>query len=357
MSKIAIDVQTTQGQKTGFGFYVSNLTRELLKIDKKNKYVLLRPDSQQDFSAPQRWWWDQVTVPAKARSQKVDLLHQPAFSAPVRYAGKTVVTVHDIIAVLFGKDIPFFSRQFFAHWMPYSYRYANKIICVSEHTKKDLVKYLHIDESKIVVIPEAAGEEYQPVRDKKKIAQVLNKYKIGKPFILHIGTLNPRKNLSFLIDVFSKVRQTLPDIQLVITGKKGWYYENLFELVEKLGLQKDVIFTGYIEDCEAPVLYSAATVYAFPSLYEGFGLPPLEAMACGTPVVASNMSSIPEVMGNAGILLSPTDKIGWVSALQNVLSSQAEQKKLSDKSLARAKNFSWRQTAQKTIRIYEELLK
>jgi glycosyltransferase involved in cell wall biosynthesis len=174
---------------------------------------------------------------------------------------------------------------------------------------------------------------------------------------LHIGTLNPRKNLSFLIEVFSKVRQNIPNIQLVITGKKGWYYENLFEMVDKLGLHKDVIFTGYIEDQEAPILYSAATIYAFPSLYEGFGLPPLEAMSCGTPIVASNTSSIPEVVGDAGVLLSPIDKIGWSKALQKVLSSTAEQKKMSNQSLERAKNFSWRKTAEKTISIYEEILK
>jgi len=356
MSKIGIDIQTTLGQKTGFGFYVSNLTKALKKVDKNNKYVFLKPETEKDFSAPQRFLWDQVKLPKLAREAKISLLHQPAFSAPVGYRGKVVVTVHDVIAVLFGQDIPFFSRQYFARWMPFSYRFADKIICVSEHTKKDLMRHLRINEEKMVVIPEAAGEQFRPITDEKAISRILEKYHIDSRYILHVGTLNPRKNLDFLIKVFSRVHRLIPDVKLVITGKKGWHFDSLFELVTQLGLEKYIIFTGYIEDNEAPYLYSGASVYAFPSIYEGFGLPPLEAMSCGTPVVASDTSSIPEVVGNAGILLDPKDTESWVKALVRLLRNVDEQKRYSDKSLKQAQNFSWRKTAQATVDVYEELL-
>lgn len=357
MSKIGIDIQTTLGQKTGFGFYVSNLVETLKKVDNKNKYVFFKPETEKDFSAPRRFVWDQFKLPRLARQSGIDLFHQPTFSAPVFYRGKIVVTVHDIIAVLFGHDIPFFSRQYFAHWMPFSYGYADKIICDSEHTKKDLVQYLKIDDRKIVVIPIAAGKDFKPIEDRNKIDRILDKYYINSRYILHIGTLNPRKNLDFLIRVFNRVHKLMPDVKLVIAGKKGWHYESLFELVRHLGLEKYVIFTGYIDDAEAPYLYSAADIYAFPSIYEGFGLPPLEAMSCGTPVIASNTSSIPEVVGDAGILISPTDVESWIKALLRLLRNDNERKEMSAKSLTRAKQFSWTKTANKTIEVYEEVLK
>lgn len=359
--KIGIDIQTTLGEKTGFGFYVENLINNLKKIDTKNNYSFFKPDTSTDLSAPQRLIWDQLKIPQKAKIAKVDILHQPCFSAPIFYRGKVIVTIHDIIAILYGKDIPFYSRMFFSKIMPYSYHRADKIITISEHTKNDIIKYLKIPQDKIKVIYSAAGDEFfsQPVGGlsvlNHKIEAVKKKYKISGKYLIHIGTLNPRKNLSFLIKVFSQVIKQFPDYQLVITGKKGWYYQGLFDSVKELGLESKVIFTGYIEDKEKPLLYKGATIFVFPSLYEGFGLPPLEAMASGCPVISSNTSSLPEILGSAGILLSPSDELAWVRSIKSVLSDKKIQNNLSKQGILQAKKFSWEKTARETLEVYEEV--
>lgn len=353
--KIGIDIQTTLGQKTGFGFYVENLVRHLKKYNHTNQYKLYKPDSSVDFNAPKRFRWDQFVFPNMAKKDHVDILHQPCFSAPVWYRGKIVVTIHDLIAIKFGQDIPFYSRQFFGKWMPFSYRYADRIIAISEHTKKDIINILKIPEEKITVIYEAADEACKFVTDKKIINRVKEKYNITGDYLIHIGTINPRKNLEFLIKVFSQVVKTHPDMKLVITGKKGWYYEGLFELVEKLDLAKSVVFTGYIEDEEKPALYTGAKIFLFPSIYEGFGLPILESMACRTPVISSNTSSLPELMGDAGILLDPKDKTGWVNEINRLLSNETLRQKFIDKSSHQLGKFSWDKCAKETIKVYKDL--
>jgi glycosyltransferase involved in cell wall biosynthesis len=355
--KIGIDIQTTLGQKTGFGFYVENLTKELKRIGGGYDYALISPDTEKDFSAPKRFLWDQFGVTKAANQQKVDLLHQPAFSAPIFFKGKIVVTVHDLIAVHFGEDIPFWSRQFFGAWMPYSYKFADHMIAVSNHTKKDIIDLLKVPEDKISVIYEAADAKFKPTKDKECLNKVKEKYGINQDFILHVGTLNPRKNLGFLIDVFAEVAKKIPNYQLVIAGKKGWYYENIMLQVKALGIEDKVLFIGYIDEEDKVAMYGAATLLAFPSLYEGFGLPPLEAMSCGLPVIASNRSSIPEIIGLAGPLIDPKDKLAWVKTIIAILNDKNKLAEYSQKGLVQASRFSWRKTAQETIKVYDQILK
>lgn len=356
--RIAIDMQTTLAQKTGFGFYVQNLVDNLEEIDKSNQYIKLLPDKSDDLKSTQRWWWDQIAVPKLAKKQGADLLHQPAFSAPIFFKGPVVVTVHDLIAIYFGKDIPLGSRLYFGKWMPFSYKFADHIIAISEHTKKDVMRLLKVSEEKITVIYSAADEVFRPINDQKRVIAIKNKYQTGDQFILHIGTLNPRKNLEFLIRAFAEAnRQSRAAWKLVITGKKGWYYEGLFAAVEELGLRDRVVFTGYIDEEDKPLLYNAASIFAFPSLYEGAGLPPLEAMRCGTPVISSNTSSLPEMIGKGGILISPYNLDDWVRSLVRLMKNEVEREKLVQKGLRQAQKFSWRKTAQETIKVYEKVWK
>jgi glycosyltransferase involved in cell wall biosynthesis len=266
--------------------------------------------------------------------------------------------VNDIISILFPENIPFASRMFYSKWMPFSYRKAARIIAISESTKTDIMRVLKIPEGKIAVIPLAVDERFAAEIKPTEITRVKDKYAIAGDYILHVGTLEPRKNLDFLIGVFEKLRKIdgCRNLKLVIAGKKGWYYEGLFEKVRRLHLEAAVVFTGYVDDGDKPALYRGASVFAFPSLYEGFGLPPLEAITSGVPVVSSNTSSLPEVVGEAGILLSPKDEKGWVEALGNVYRDSDLSAQMKVKNKDQSRKFSWEKTARMTIAVYREAM-
>lgn len=356
--KIGIDIQSTLGKKTGFGFYVANLVNGLQKVKGDDETVLIKPNRKDDFSTPQRLFWDQITLPRLSGKAEVNVLHQPGFSVPLFYSGKTVATIHDLVAIFLGRNLPFWPRQFFARWVPFTFRFADHLIAVSHQTKADTVRLLGIPEERITVIHEAADEAYRVIDDLAEIERVKKRYDIGnEPFFLHIGTLEPRKNLEFLVRAFALAKKD-PSLtaKLVISGKKGWYYQGLFSLVESLNLQDEVHFTGYIETADLPVLYNAATVFVWPSQYEGFGLPPLEAMASGIPVISSNTSSMPEVVGDAGILLPITDETVWAKAMTKVMGDAELRQELRAKGLAQAKKFSWERCAKETLAVYHQVL-
>ena len=355
--KIGIDVQTTLGQKSGFGFYVKNLVEHLKKVDTENEYVLIAPEMiEKDFSTPQRFVWDQFSFPKMAAKAKVDVLHQPCFSAPLFYSGKIILTIHDLISHYFPQNMPSGSRLYFSKWMPLTYGRAKKIIAISENTKRDIMSLLKIPEEKIVVIHSAVGEEFRQIDDKAKIAEIKKKYATGEHFILDVGTLEPRKNLPFLVRAYNiALKEGKISHNLVLTGKKGWYYESLFDLIKELHLEDRVILPGYVPDEDLPYLYNAADLFCFPSLYEGFGFPPLEALSCGTPVIAANNSSIPEVVGDAGILLDIDDEKVWAANIIEVLSDEKKLQELRSSGLEQAKKFSWAKTARETVKVYEEV--
>ncbi|OQA52450.1 MAG: Mannosylfructose-phosphate synthase [candidate division WS2 bacterium ADurb.Bin280] len=356
--KIAIDTQTTLGQPTGFGFYVSNLVENLKENGAQNEFVLISPDTSKDFSTPERFIWDQYKFPRLAKNHGAQIIHQPCFSAPMMFSGEVVVTIHDIISILFPQNIPFASRIFYSKWMPFSYRKAKQIISISHSTKADIVRVLKIPSDKITVIHNGYDSRLKKPAGSNDLKIIRDKYNLENDYLLHVGTLEPRKNLNFLIDVFFEVIKDPKNknLSLVITGKKGWYYEGLFEKVEKLNLKDKVIFTGYIDEKDKAALYQGAKIFTFPSLYEGFGLPPLEAMACGVPVISSDTSSMPEVIGDAGILISPRKKSAWIEAITKLNRDSSLYREMQKKNIEQVSKFDWKQTARKTIEIYEKCL-
>jgi len=358
--KVAINTQTAIGNKSGFGSYVSNLVRYVPQVSDVEYVSIENTEYAKDLNTPQRLFWDQIGFLQKMSQHKgIDLIHQPSFSAPVFTTTKTVVTIHDIIPVIFPENLAPASRFFFSKIMPFSYRFADHYLTDSHHSKNDIIERLHIPAEKITVTHLAASEEYRVLEtkaDKERIEGIKKKYNIPEDYFLHIGTIEPRKNISMLVEAFyeSIVKNKLPYC-LVIVGKKGWWHENLFARVQELGLENKVIFTGYTDLEEMPYLCSGATAFTFPSLYEGFGLPPLEAMAHGTPVLASNTSSLPEVVGNAAMLVNPENVFEIMHALHRVLVDQPLREKMKQRGYEQVKKFSWEIAARQILVIYKEI--
>jgi len=240
--------------------------------------------------------------------------------------------------------------------LPKSIKNADMIIAVSENTKKDIINCFNISSDKIQVVYEGVDDFFKIINDKGRLEQVRKKYNISKDFILNVSMITPRKNLITLIKAFKLLRDSKNiKCQLVIAGGKGWWYEDVFKTVSALRLEDEVIFTGYVPDEDLLYLYNAATLFAYPSLYEGFGLPILEAMSCGCPVVASNVSSIPEVCEDAALMINPKDVEELSQAMYKLIIEGSLRQMLIKKGLERVKQFSWRKTAEQTLEIYNKL--
>ncbi len=356
--KIAIDIQSSSGQKTGFGGYVQNLVDALKKIDTENEYVLISSKKKRNLNTPARIWWDQVALPYKVFSKKVDVFHMPAFSAPIFYSGKMVANCHDLIGKLFPENFSLSSRFYWAHLLPFSVKKANKIITISESSKRDIIRLLGVPEDRIKVTYLAKNSNFRPIENLDLIKKNKEKYSKGRPFILYVSTLEPRKNHLNLLKIFNIiVKEHKIKHNLVLTGKKGWYYKELYDFINKENLEDRVVFAGYVPDYDLPALYNAADLFVFPSLYEGFGLPIVEAQACGLPVISSNTSSMPEIVERSGILLNPKDVEVWADNIYKVLTNENMQKEMREKGLLQAKKFSWEKCAQETLQVYEEVYK
>jgi len=372
--KIAIDVsQVVYG--TGVSNYIKNLVENLLKIDQENQYILfgssLRSYSKlQEFADSLRNYQNvefkfvhfPPTVlepmmntiklfPIEKFTGEVDIFHssdwtQPKVKSPVT---KKITTVHDMVPFLFPSSTHKKILSTFKRKMEIVKKEVDMILADSQSTKDDVIKFLQIDPNKIKVIYLAPAEIFQP-QDDQKINSVLEKYKIKKPYILSVATQEPRKNIQKLLDVFETIVKEKPEYHLVLTGKYGWG--------PGFHSPENVIWTGYVADEDLVSLYSACRVFVYPSLYEGFGLPVLEAMACGAPVVTSNNSSLVEIAKDAAILVDPRSSGQIKGAIEMVLGLNMENyQRMARASMDRAKRFTWQKTARDTLRAYEELAK
>ncbi len=289
--------------------------------------------------------------------QKYDLavIHNPT-QAPTyfRLKQKYVLTVHDITTQVLPESHTNYRVTIYKELFPKTLKTADKIIAVSNHTKQDLIKYYGIPEDNIQVIYEAADSVFKPpsLEEKETVAR---RYNLNFPYILYVGTLEPRKNILILIKAFEMLKEADAGRKLVITGKKGWKYDSIFEYIAAKDLHRDVIFTGYVPNVDLPGLYNSADLLAYPSQYEGFGLPPLEAMACGCPVITSNTSSLPEVVGDAGIQIDPGNPKLLADAMLWLLNDDSTRKEFVRKGLERSKQFGWKKCAEETLQIFREV--
>lgn len=366
--RIAIDVRKLHD--FGIGTYVRNLLRQLARLDRRTEYVLLsRPDDRElagelgeNFRvvpepAGQYSLREQFTVPLRLGRTAPHLFHTPHYVLPVLTPCRSIVTIHDCIHLIF----PQYLRNRMSHacaramfWT--AVRRASRILTVSEASKRDILRFFDVPDTKVTVIHNAIDERFHRQPPEEEIARVRERYQLHDRFLMYAGNVKPHKNLERLISAFVLLRQGgLDDIKLLITGSEVSRYSTLRRAVHRYNLHKHVRFLGYQSESTLAALYRLADVFVFPSLYEGFGLPPLEAMASGTPVVVSNVSSLPEVVGDAGVLVNPYDPRAIADGLRRVLTDRTLRDALTARGLVRARSFSWPESVRRIRRIYQEL--
>jgi len=378
--KIGINTYFFKFPASGSGQYLFHLLHALAEMDQKNSYVLLdkEPFNETIGTLPnfkrlvvpvsrfarrnesiENLMWEQFTSPSAARKIGVDLLHIPYFAPPFFPRTPNVITIHDIIPLRMPQYRTDPKMKAYLQLITRAARKATMIITVSQHAKQDMLDALKLPAERIRVIYEAAGEEYHPISDPEILSRVYTRYGLHGRYILYLGGLDQRKNVPQLVRAFAQVYHQLgdPNLQLLIAGNPDKLRGSLFPdprpVAADLGITGQITYR-FIEEEDKPAIYSGASVFVFPSLYEGFGLTPLEAMSCGTPVICSNRTSLPEVVGDAAINFDPENLREMVQAIHSVLTNGELQGDLRARSLKRASLFNWQKTAIETIDVYQE---
>jgi glycosyltransferase involved in cell wall biosynthesis len=370
--RIAIDAHSVGTGLAGNETYAANLVEALAEVDGENAYTVYvtREEARARFEG--RWpnvrarrtlphtplLRIPITLSAELRRRPVDILHVQYTSPPLAPC-RVVATVHDLT---FEHLPDTFKRR---SWMQLrltvraTVRRAAHVIAPSEYTRQDLIKTYKLDPARVTAIPLAASQHFRPVEDISELERVRRRYGITRDYILAVGSIQPRKNLSRLVRAYSGLRRergrsNLP--QLVLVGKKAWLYGETLKAVEEEGVGDSVVLTGYVSEGDLPALYTGALCFAYPSYYEGFGLPPLEAMRCGTAVLTGNRTSLPEVVGDAGLTADPFDTGAIARALARLIEDPALRAELGARGLERASGFDWRDTARMTLQVYRRVM-
>ena len=377
--RIALDARAaSHPQRGGFKTYTEGLIQGLAEVDGSNQYVLyVDRDYHPGFPLPKNFdvkvvsskprligagWREQVALPRLLRRGKYDLAHFPCNTAPMHYSIPFVVTIHDLIPVLYSPRVlsslhrtdlhQFCIKMYVRALIGVAARQARRVITVSQASRQDLIERYHIIPEKILVVPQAPGVAFKPHEPSQARQIVASEFGIREEYLLALGSADPRKNVTAVIQVYADLPSALREkYRLVLVLAHATLRERIRSLIAVKGLVDRV--TVLVNPPELVGLYNAATVFVFPSLYEGFGMPVLEAMACGTPVVASNCSSIPEVVGEAALLVDPTQSAKIAEAVQKILADDVLRMELRDRGLRRAAQFSWERTARETLRVYE----
>ena len=372
--KVAMDVRTVTEVRSGVGNYVLNLLRCLRQEGPREEWYLVGQEKNLNLlnclpqentchttrisheSHPLGDIWEHYWLPRVLERAQVDVMHGPATLIPLtnkKYA--SVVTVHDLVAYLYPETIPHKYAVYMRWLLRKVVKRADLIISVSHSTKQDLIDILKVEPERIVVVHEAAQASFRYEPDEQRLARVCRHHGIYGPFIYHVGNIEPRKNLLRLLRAFLSLREQLKDdVRLVITGQKGWLTSKLFGAMKQMDLGDWVVFTGYVPHEHLPLLMNAAEAFVFPSLYEGFGLPVLEAMSCGTPVLTSDISSLPEIVGNAALLVDPTDEDAIAAGIKQLLEDTELRRRLAAAGLEQASRFSWQRAARETLAVYRQ---
>jgi glycosyltransferase involved in cell wall biosynthesis len=299
------------------------------------------------------WHRLRLPIPVEWFTGPVHIFHSTDFVLPPVRQARTILTVHDLTFMRLPECAEAGLRAYLDKVVPRSIQRADLVLADSQSTKKDLIELLGVSPDKIEVVYAGVERRFRPMEGEMALHRVKKRYGLNFPFILSLGTLEPRKNFTRLIEAYALMRDR--GLKLVIAGGKGWLYDEIFAKVEELGLEDKIIFPGFIADEDLPALYNLAKIFVFPSLYEGFGLPPLEAMACGTPVVTSDRPSLPEVVGGAGLMVEATDDQELARAMERVLTDENLRREMREKGLRQAAKFTWEAAAEKLLDVYRRL--
>lgn len=364
--RIGIDLSALSKTVAGIGNYCIQLVKNIYQLDKENEYYLFAPtDIDLPIEENERWHFINygstlkylTAMPGILKKLKIDVFvgtrhYLPPFNSHIKYLG----IVHDLIPMympeLFTKD-HLLRFKFFTNLCA---KKADHIVAVSNATKDDVIKYMKIPESKITMIYEGADKRFSPARDEVRIKEVMDKYHIDKPYILCLSTVEPRKNMLRTIKAFEQLTiKGINDYKLVLVGGKGWNNGEIYEYAQSHGMQDSVIFTGYASDDEIKHIYANATVFVYASLCEGFGIPIIEAMQSGTPVITSNVSCMPEVAGDACELVNPYSISDIEHAIEKIITNKALREKMRKAGLKRASEFSWEKCAKEVWAVIKKM--
>lgn len=363
--RIALDCRTVTAPKTGDRTYALNLLRALARTDGENEYflytreltTLTEVDSPRFHSvvlpASPAWSWTPLVFPRDLARRGADVAHvqyliPPSAPCPV------ITTIHDVAFRRFPKLFPLKHRLLLNWLIPQAVQHAAAVITGSEATRRDLLELYDVPPERVFVTPYAADPIYRPLDPEQARRAVRTRLRVLSPYLLSVGVLQPRKNLPRLVRAYNRIALRIPH-RLVLVGKEGWAGEELQQALAEAPDGREPIFTGYVADADLPALYAGADLFVYPSLYEGFGLPLLEAMACGTPVITGNTSSLPEVVGDAGVTVDPRDTAALSEAILALLGDDERRRALSHAGIARAAQFSWDRTARETVEVYRRV--
>ncbi|MDD3006436.1 MAG: glycosyltransferase family 1 protein [Candidatus Pacebacteria bacterium] len=368
---IGIDARMFGYAQTGIGNYIRHLLEYIFKIDHVNNYVVfLMPEEFDNFQVPNervrkvmttcKWysWKEQLIFPFTLYKENLDLMHFTHFNSPILYGKKSIITIHDVTPYFFpGHKMKSPLRRWSFRLVFYSsVKKAKKIIAVSQSTKNDIIKYFKIKPGKIQVIYEGADEQFRILEDRIIVEDLRRKYGLRKPFLFYTGVWRNHKNLVGLIKAFKIVKEKYHlDIDLVLGGKEDPYYPEVRETWEKLGLQNNIIPVGFIDQTELPVFYNAADAFVIPSFYEGFGLIGLEAMSCGTPVISSDRTSLPEVLGKGAIYFDPDRPEKIAEKICLVFTDKNLYNELKRNGFLQIKKYSWNEMGKETLELYKKI--
>jgi len=365
--KIAIDIRSAGHEKTGKGWYTFNLVSEMLRQDRENEYLFYTDTAKHPFGnhknvsfkvfVEKSWKWH-LKVLKDLQTEKADLFFAPSSYIIPAFAPKslkTVITVHDLAAFLFPRTYAAKSVLIERMTLKKALKKAEAVLTVSENTKKDLLKKFKYPAHKIHLTPCAPSAFFRQPVSEKDLEGIKKTLKLPDNFILAVGTLEPRKNINTLIKSFVIIKRKYPDFKLVIVGKKGWNYHLIEHALKHYKMEKEVIFAGYLEDHELQKVYALAKVFVFPSLYEGFGMPPLEAMASGCPVVSSNSSSMPEVVGQGGLLIDSSNAVKIADSVCSLLADDQVRLMMIERGRMQEQKFQWEDSAKKALEVFRGL--